>query len=286
MSEIDWCKMPALTALRAFTVTAREGGFSAAARRLNVTHAAVQQQVRALEADLKCALVWREGRLLHLTPEGEAALKLPAPELLEEAIRRYRAWKASQPGEADAPVQDDRPAPAGDDEPPVEQTERAFVLETAQSEARSEIEEYVWKLGPYDFQELVAALLRGMGYTTRYIARPGADGGTDILAYPDPIGARTPHLRVQIKHRSKEKATREEIAALRGIIRQDREIGLFVSSLGFTSNAVSEARNGAVHIELMVLDELLDSWVAHYDRLSEEDRGLLRLRPVYFLAPS
>ena len=71
MSEIDWRHMPALTALRAFAATAREGGFSAAARKLNVTHAAVQQQVRALEAELGVALLWREGRHVHLTAEGE-----------------------------------------------------------------------------------------------------------------------------------------------------------------------------------------------------------------------
>lgn len=71
MGEIDWRRMPPLTALRAFEVTARTGGFSAAARALNVTHAAVAQQVRALEQELDLALVWRDGRALRLTGEGE-----------------------------------------------------------------------------------------------------------------------------------------------------------------------------------------------------------------------
>jgi len=99
MSEIDWRKMPALTALRAFTVTAREGGFSAAARRLNVTHAAVQQQVRALEADLKCALVWREGRLLHLTPEGErlASALNDGFSMIQTAVEGLRAQGTEKP---------------------------------------------------------------------------------------------------------------------------------------------------------------------------------------------
>ncbi|PTV95261.1 LysR family glycine cleavage system transcriptional activator [Rhodobacter aestuarii] len=63
--------MPPLTALRAFVTTAKEGGFSAAARKLNVTHAAIAQQVRALEADLGVPLVWRDGKHLALTPEGQ-----------------------------------------------------------------------------------------------------------------------------------------------------------------------------------------------------------------------
>ena len=61
---------------------------------------------------------------------------------------------------------------------------------------------------------------------------------------------------------------------------------MFVSSGGFTSTARQEARNGAVHIELMDLNGFLEGWMNDYDRLSEEDRSLLRLRPVYFLAPS
>jgi restriction system protein len=91
--------------------------------------------------------------------------------------------------------------------------------------------------------------------------------------YPDAIGAKTPHIRVQVKHRPSSKATREEVAALRGIIRQDREIGLFVSSFGFTSGAVQEARNGSTHIELMDLDRFLDHWMAHYERMTEEDKA-------------
>ena len=70
--------------------------------------------------------------------------------------------------------------------------------------------------------------------STPHIVARGHDGGTDILAYPDTLDAKTPHVRVQVKHRQSQKASREEIQVLRGIIRQDRENGLFVSSGGFT----------------------------------------------------
>lgn len=62
--------LPSLTALRAFEAASRTGGFSAAARELNVTHAAISQQVRALEAHLGLTLIYREGRGLALTDEG------------------------------------------------------------------------------------------------------------------------------------------------------------------------------------------------------------------------
>ena len=233
---------------------------------------------------VKAGFIRKSGGRWHLTEEGREAMRLPAKELLDEAVRRYRAWKAEQP--TDPTTAKPAELPVVDEEEAVIATERAFVLETAESEARGEIEYFVTALGPYEFQELVAAMLRGMGYSTPYVAARGPDGGTDILAYPDPLGARTPHVRVQVKHRRSQKGTREEIAALRGIIRQDREMGLFVSSGGFTAQAVAEAQNGAVHIRLIDLDTLLENWITHYDQLSEADRSLLRLRPVFFLAPA
>lgn len=69
--DLDWLHFPPLAALRAFEATARHQGFSAAARALNVTHAAVAQQVRGLEDFLGLELVYRDGRSLRLTPEGE-----------------------------------------------------------------------------------------------------------------------------------------------------------------------------------------------------------------------
>jgi LysR family glycine cleavage system transcriptional activator len=69
--EIDWLHLPALSSLRAFEATARLNGFSAAARALNVTPAAVAQQVRGLETELGVALVLREGRGLALTQAGQ-----------------------------------------------------------------------------------------------------------------------------------------------------------------------------------------------------------------------
>jgi restriction system protein len=208
-------------------------------------------------------------------------MTLPADQVLDKAMRAYREWKAAQPIKEGSKI-----APSAEiSEPNVEQSGRSFVLESAEGQALAEIEEFVNGLSPYEFQEVVAALLRGMGYATPFEAARGPDGGTDILAYPDPIGARTPHIRVQVKHRPSHKATREEIAALRGIVRQDREIGLFVSTSGFTSEAVREARHGSTHIELMDLDRFLDQWMEHYEKMTEEDKAKLRLRRVYFLAP-
>lgn len=68
---MDWREIPSLSALRAFEAMARLGGFSSAARELNVTHAAIAQHVRGLEADLGQVLVVREGRGMGLTEAGK-----------------------------------------------------------------------------------------------------------------------------------------------------------------------------------------------------------------------
>ncbi|PWJ10922.1 regulatory helix-turn-helix protein, lysR family [Jannaschia seohaensis] len=67
---LDWRALPSLTALRAFDARARHGSFAEAARALNVTHAAVAQQVRALETELGHRLATRQGRQVQLTDAG------------------------------------------------------------------------------------------------------------------------------------------------------------------------------------------------------------------------
>lgn len=71
MTEIKWSQLPALTTLRAFEATARLQGYSAASRELNVTPAAIAQQVRKLEKEIGMSLVRREGRGLVLSQAGE-----------------------------------------------------------------------------------------------------------------------------------------------------------------------------------------------------------------------
>ncbi len=68
---MDWRSLPSLNSLKTFAAVAEAKSLSAAGRDLNVTHAAVSQQVRSLEGFLGLQLVMREGRGVALTPEGE-----------------------------------------------------------------------------------------------------------------------------------------------------------------------------------------------------------------------
>ncbi|WP_106753966.1 LysR substrate-binding domain-containing protein [Pannonibacter carbonis] len=62
--------------LRAFHVTASEGGVGRAARRLSVTQPTLSQHIKALEDRFGVALFEREGRRLRLTPIGERLFKM------------------------------------------------------------------------------------------------------------------------------------------------------------------------------------------------------------------
>jgi len=69
---MDWRNCPSLPALRAFEAAVRCGSFSAAAAELNVTHAAIAQHVRTVEAHLDKSLMYREGRGVAPTEAGAA----------------------------------------------------------------------------------------------------------------------------------------------------------------------------------------------------------------------
>jgi LysR family glycine cleavage system transcriptional activator len=66
--------LPPLNALRAFEAAARLGGFARAAEELNVTPAAVSQQVRALELRLGARLFARSPAGVALSEDGRAFL--------------------------------------------------------------------------------------------------------------------------------------------------------------------------------------------------------------------
>jgi LysR family glycine cleavage system transcriptional activator len=96
---MDWRKLPSLSALRAFAALAQAGSFSRAGAALNVSHAAVSQHVRALEADLGVPLIVHGNRRAELTPEGErlAAALGGAFDAIGTAVEDLRGTEAARP---------------------------------------------------------------------------------------------------------------------------------------------------------------------------------------------
>ncbi len=221
----------------------------------------------------KAGFLVKKAGTWYLTPEGDKAIDLGPQELLEEAGRRYRQWEAARGAE---------PSEEGEAESS-EAAAPVMTMDQIQELANESLERHIASKNAYEFQELSAALLRGMGYFTPFVAPRGKDGGVDVVAYRDPLGTMSPRIKVQVKHRQ-DAARVDEIRQLMGLLQRDGDVGIFISTGGFTNDARSTAQGGHVHVELIDLTRFIELWQEHYDKLSDEDRVLMPLVPVYFLA--
>jgi restriction system protein len=209
----------------------------------------------------------------YITPEGEEALKLGPERLLDKATTAYRAWKAAQPLVEEEPSEEGSDSAASEEIP----------FEKIEQIALAGFEKHVNTMNAYEYQEIVAALLRGMGYHTPFVAPKGKDGGVDIRAYRDPLGTQSPRVQVQIKHRESS-ATAQEVRQLMGLLQKDGDVGIFVSTGGFTPDARVTARTSHIHVEIVDLARFIELWQQFYDKMTDLDKRLMPLRPVMFLA--
>lgn len=221
-------------------------------------------------------LVKRKG-VWFITPEGEQALSEGPVAFLEEATRKYREWSKEQ-----GPKKPQETVEGEADQP--ESRELQISFEQIQTQALESITNAINAKSAYEFQDLAAALLRGMGYYTPFVAPLGKDGGIDIIGYRDPLGTESPRIKVQVKHQGASTAVKD-IRQLMGLLQKDGDVGIFFSTGGFTPDAKSTARSSHVHVELIDLERFIDLWRQFYEKLTDEDKSLLPLTPVYFHPP-
>jgi len=222
---------------------------------------------------VKAGWLTKNRGLWALTEEGrEAYRRLKDPkQFMLEAHRLYRQWADQQP---ETEEEGEGAATDGAD--------AATTLEEAEETAWSEIEAHLSKMNPYDFQNLVAGLLSGMGYHVAWVAPPGPDKGVDVIAHSDPLGMTGPRIKVQVK-RTDDRMSVKEIRSFMAVL-ADGDVGLFVSKGGFTKDAEEEARHQEKR-RLMLVDlrRFFELWIEHYAAIPELQRRLLPLRPVHFL---
>lgn len=216
-----------------------------------------------------------------LTAEGEAAIKLGPEKLLISAQRLYRHWKSEQDK---LQVEIATGGEEANDELESEkgQVQKAL-LSQYEDEASDGIREFVIGKNPYEFQDLVATLLNAMGYHISDVAKRGPDGGIDIIAYTDPLGTKQPRIIVQVKHRPNDSVSPDEIQKLSGTLKRNTDVGIFVTSGRFSKKSIKEARNSREHIELIDFERFLSLWIEYYDKMSDEQKNMLPLYPIYFL---
>ena len=149
-------------------------------------------------------------------------------------------------------------------------------------QAIERIKDLLSRLSWQEMQELVAGILRAMGYKTQ-VSPGGADRGKDIIASPDGFGFENPRIVVEVKHRVREKMGSSDIRSFLGGRHKD-DRGLYVSTGGFTQEALYEADRAPVPLTLWTLDHLVRALVDHYDSTDAETKRLIPLKRMYWPA--
>jgi restriction system protein len=153
------------------------------------------------------------------------------------------------------------------------------LLDRYRLEAFEIIKDRVNRLDWDKMQELVAGLLRAMGYKTR-ISEPVPDRGVDILASPDGFGFEPPRIMVEVKHRTQPMGSQEIRSFLGGRHKDDK--GLYVSTGGFTKDARYEAERASIPLMLMDIDDLVKAVFRSYESMDIDTQKILPLRKIYW----
>lgn len=171
--------------------------------------------------------------------------------------------------------------PARDDQDEQVQAAEEDVFRNIQGKALEFTKDRVSGLGWSQMQDLVAGLLRALGYKTR-ISPAGPDRGKDIVASPDGFGFEAPRIVVEVKHRQGAIGSPDIRSFLGGRHPQDK--GLYVSTGGFTKDAYYEAERANIPVALMTIDDLVETLIEHYDGLDIDIQQLVPLKRIYWPA--
>jgi restriction system protein len=151
-----------------------------------------------------------------------------------------------------------------------------------QAKADELISDMLAGIDPFDFERLVAAVMRAMGFRAA-LTQSGADGGVDIIAHPDALGFAEPRIKVQVKH-TKGSIGAPEVRSFRSAVRP-HEKGLFVATGGFTSEALKEPETAGAPLTLVDRDRFIDLLTEYYEALEPEYQAMVPLKKVYIPAP-
>lgn len=221
----------------------------------------------------KAGFIVKKNGMWYITPEGEKILKKSPEEVMKIANAAYQEWRRLNPKEEST-----------EEEPNDETAEKdnSMNLDLLESDAREGIRQFIVMKSPYEFQDMVAALLRAMDYHTPFIAPKGKDGGIDIIAYLDPLGAKTPRIKVQVKHKPDATIGASEVRALSGVLKTG-DIALFVTSGTYSADARNAASGNDKFIRLIDGDDFIEMWQEYYDKMTDEDKNMLPLKRISFL---
>ncbi len=162
----------------------------------------------------------------------------------------------------------------------VEKEELDQLKEDTVARAHELIKDKILSLNADQMEELVAALLRAMGYKTKVMPK-GPDRGVDVLASPDGLGLETPRIKAEVKHRVNTPMGSQEIRSFLGGLREN-DRALYISTGGFSKDAKYEADRANIPLTLLGLDDLASLIVSHYEAFDLEGKVLIPLVRIYW----
>lgn len=226
---------------------------------------------------VKAGWIIKDGTRWIITEAGVEALNnFQTGEQIQKNVRKlYQQWKK----DSGQPKDDDE---ISDDEEVSKSI--SVTYDQAEEQAQESIDAFLHQMKPFDFQGLVAELLTAMGYHVIWVSPPGKDGGTDILAYTDPLGIQGPRIKVQAKQQGKAVSEPELKSFVANIGPHDS--GIYFCTGGFTQDARKYARQQE-NKRIMLVDSrrLVELWILNMTRLSDQAWQKLPLTPIYFLTP-
>lgn len=174
-----------------------------------------------------------------------------------------------------------KPSSAIEEEPSDEEVSEES-KRSLQENARERVKDKIVSLDDQEMEELLAGLLRAMGFKAT-VSPIGPDRGVDVIASPDGLGLQEPRIKAEVKHRKNTQIGSQDIRSFIGALRAgDR--GIYLSTGGFTREAKYEAERSNIPLTLLDLDGFARLIETHYDSFDTEARTLLPLIKVLWPA--
>jgi restriction system protein len=129
------------------------------------------------------------------------------------------------------------------------------------------IKDRIARLDPSAMEQLVASILRAIGYRAR-VTPTGPDRGRDVIASPDGLGLQHPRILCEVKHRRAAMGAPEIRSFVGGLRAEDR--GLYVSTGGFTRDACSDSTLQRLFESLLVRNAVY-LWLSRGSRVTRGD---------------
>ncbi len=202
-----------------------------------------------------------------ITDAGRQACKRykRADDFFKESVRLFQEWKEEE---------DNRLARLSSDP-----YNHAF------DNSWEQIRHYIDSLDIVELRTIVGALLKALGCHIVWSANTGQNESGDILdliCYSDSLGLSSPRVLVHITKMN-------QISTVEGLtwfmrLLQPGEVGIYISFGGMTNSlkdfALTQTQK---RIRLIDLENFVELWIENIEKINQEDRAKLPLKPVYFL---